>query len=140
MSVLQSFCRLVLDLEHMRESFALERKSANGEPGYISEMNQNSMSLLSLLRRFRNRKASDPRDKVYALLSLVKTAEHRSALEPNYALDEREVFKLAAIKSIYDSASLSVLHTDVQRKYRHDLPSWVPDWEAPDFGHNFGPD
>lgn len=44
---------------------------------------------------------------------------------------------MAALESIYSSASLTVLSVDNTRKYRQDLPSWVPDWEAPgDFSYN----
>jgi hypothetical protein len=50
-------------------------------------------------------------------------------------MSEKEVYKRAALVSIYNSASLSILHADLARKYRNDLPSWVPDWEAPG---NFG--
>jgi hypothetical protein len=89
------------------------------------------------LRRFRNRKATDPRDKVYALLSLVEENNDRPPLLPDYRLNDAEVYIRASLESIYSSGPLSVLSVDVARKYRQDLPSWVPDWDAPgDFSHN----
>lgn len=87
--------------------------------------------MLALLRRFRDRKASDSRDKVYALLSLVHTPQGSKALLPDYSLSEVEVFRLATLECIHTTESLSVFSTDLGRKFRNDLPSRVPDWSAP---------
>jgi hypothetical protein len=35
------------------------------------------------------------------------------------------------MESIYATESLAVFSTELGRKFRKDLPSWVPDWEAP---------
>jgi hypothetical protein len=51
---------------------------------------------------------------------------------PDYTIDAVEVFKRAALESIYNTGTLSVLPTDLGPKYRNDLPSWVPDWDAPE--------
>jgi hypothetical protein len=80
----------------------------------------------SLLRTYRNRQASDPRDKVYALLSLTRTH-----IVPDYSLSEVDVFCRATIQCISDSGDLAVLSNDLGRKFREDLPSWVPDWGSP---------
>jgi hypothetical protein len=94
-------------------------------------MRQHPLDLLSLLRQFRDRKASDSRDKVYALLSMVQTPRDREPLIPDYSLAETEVFCQAAPESIYTTASLPMFGTELERKFRNDLPSWVPDWGAP---------
>lgn len=86
-------------------------------------------SLLTLLREFRDRKASDPRDKVFALLSLA-LFQKRPPIIPDYSMNESEVFRLVTREIIYDTESLSVLSTELGRKFRNDLPSWVPDWGA----------
>lgn len=95
-----------------------------------------SLGLLSLLTQFRDRKASDPRDKVYALLSMTWTPPGRTPLVPDYSLSETEVFCRAALQSIYTTSSLSMFSTELGRKFRSDLPSWVPDWGAPG-GHTY---
>ena len=81
--------------------------------------------LLDLLRQFRDRQATDVRDKVYALLSLAD-----SSVRPDYSLSEVEVFQQATEDCIRSSRSLTVLNTALGRKARADLPSWVPDWSA----------
>jgi hypothetical protein len=90
-----------------------------------------------LLRRFQHREATDLRDRVYALLSLVEQNTGRSPVQPDYTLSDKEVFVRASLEYVYLPGSLSVLSIDFARKYRQDLPSWVPDWHAPGgFSHN----
>jgi hypothetical protein len=84
--------------------------------------------LLDLLRKFRDRKATDPRDKVYALLGI---AQMSTPMIPDYSWTDVGVFVRATLECIYGENSLSVLSTDLGRKFRGDLPSWVPDWGAP---------
>lgn len=83
--------------------------------------------LLSLMRYFGHRKASDDRDRVYALLGLCNQA---ISIWPNYQLDVTEVFMAPIIETIRNTKSLSVLYGDHSRKTRRDLPSWVPDWST----------
>jgi hypothetical protein len=119
-------CNKVSDIHALRiVQHAVERRSFGGE------REDEFMSLLGLLRRFRDRKASDPRDKVYALLSMARTPHDRAPLLPDYSLSEVEVFTQATMESIYATESLSVFSTELGRKFRKDLPSWVPDWGAP---------
>lgn len=83
--------------------------------------------LLSLLRYFGHRKASDNRDRVYALLGLCNES---ATIEPNYYLDETEVYTAAVVAIIKSSRSLSIMFGDHSRKNSQHLPSWVPDWGA----------
>jgi hypothetical protein len=109
--VLEFFSRIVLDIRHMRDRWR------NGE----------KTTLLPLLRRFSDRKATDDRDKVYALLGLVGDP---SSIVPDYSHDATTVFKNTALGIIETTKSLGVLMGDLGRKNRQDLPSWVPDWSA----------
>lgn len=83
--------------------------------------------LLSLMRYFGHRKASDDRDRVYALLGLCNQA---IAIRPDYRLDVMEVYMAPIIETIRNTKSLSVLYGDHSRKTRRDIPSWVPDWST----------
>jgi hypothetical protein len=110
-TVLAWFSRVILDIERNR---ALWREGKQS-------------SLLPLLRRFSGRKASDDRDKVFALLSL---ARNQTSIVPNYSLDVPAVFQNTVLDIIKITGSLAVLAGDLGRKDRQDLPSWVPDWSA----------
>ncbi|USP74885.1 HET-domain-containing protein [Curvularia clavata] len=140
LNVLEDFGERIVDIDNLRKTFLEETTQTSSETAILEPRDCSSpdqRSLVSLLRRFRGRKASDPRDKVYALLGLVQPSSHRPPLIPDYSLSSAEVYRLAALESMYSSASLSVLTIDVARKYRQDLPTWVPDWEAPgDYGYN----
>ncbi len=141
-NVLKDFCHRVLDIDNLRSSRRHGTTAITADDTTLASQENRSnrtqrTSLITLLRRFRDRKATDPRDKVYALLSLVETSPGRPGLTPDYSLSDSEVYIRAALQSIYESASLSVLSIDATRKFRQDLPTWVPDWEAPgDFSHN----
>jgi len=110
-SVLGSFARITLDIDRMRGLWRSGKQTA----------------LLPLLRRFGGRKATDDRDKVYALLSL---AREGTSLTPNYQLAVPKVFLHTVLDIIKTTKSLKVLSGDLGRKDRQDLPSWVPDWSA----------
>ncbi|KAL5083978.1 hypothetical protein Trisim1_000714 [Trichoderma cf. simile WF8] len=110
LKVLNLFSR-VSDLDHFRENW---RRSQG-------------IDLLSLMRHFGHRKASDDRDRVYALLGL---CNQTTAIRPDYWLDVKEVFMAPIIETIRNTKSLSVLYGDHSRKTRRDIPSWVPDWST----------
>ncbi|CAG8977013.1 hypothetical protein HYALB_00008871 [Hymenoscyphus albidus] len=111
LTVLSYVSRISLDIERMRETWNTGKQTP----------------LLSLLRRFKDRKASDEKDKVYALLSL---AQSKTSIVPDYSLSVSRVFQNATLDIIKESGSLSVLIGDLGRKDRQDLPSWVPDWSS----------
>ncbi|KAH6720640.1 heterokaryon incompatibility protein-domain-containing protein [Leptodontidium sp. MPI-SDFR-AT-0119] len=114
--VLSFFSRIVLDIYHLRCQWGKAETT----------------TLLSLLRQFSNRKASDDRDKVYALLGLVTetTASGSQIISPDYSLDTVTVFKNTVLSIIESTGSLSILTGDLGRKNRQDLPSWAVDWSA----------
>ncbi|KAF2751035.1 hypothetical protein M011DRAFT_191332 [Sporormia fimetaria CBS 119925] len=120
--VCKDFAQRISDIETLRNEYRLW-----GPSNAITS--PNGQGLLLLLRKFRGRKSSDPRDKVYALLSLV-TATSALQMLPDYSLSVRQVFVTATLNGIWATKSLSVFQSDVDRKARHDLPSWVPDWGA----------
>ncbi|RDW57329.1 hypothetical protein BP5796_12779 [Coleophoma crateriformis] len=111
MIVLEFFRGQVLDIDRMRHLWRSGKQPA----------------LLSLLRRFSGRKATDDRDKVYALLNL---ASDGLSFIPDYTQDVSAVFQTTVLEIIRQSTKLNVLSGDLGRKDRQDLPSWVPDWSA----------
>ncbi|KAB8246757.1 heterokaryon incompatibility protein-domain-containing protein [Aspergillus flavus] len=110
--VLLEFSRRILSIESIRARW----------------QSPEQITLLQLLRQFSGREATDPRDKVYALLGLAKD---KPSVEPNYAASERDVFVGTALDIISRSKSLGVLTGDFTMKNNHALPSWIPDWSSP---------
>ncbi|KAE8368506.1 hypothetical protein BDV27DRAFT_153889 [Aspergillus caelatus] len=110
--VLAEFSRRILSIESIRTRW----------------QSPEQITLLQLLRQFSGRAATDPRDKVYALLGLAKD---RPSVEPNYAASELDVFIDTTLDIISRTGSLDVLMGDFTMKSTHALPSWVPDWSSP---------
>lgn len=84
-------------------------------------------TLLSLLTDFSHREASDPRDRVYALLGLAQTP---LPITPDYTMDVLYTYQTTMLSIVEASGDLAVLSGDIGRKARCDIPSWVPDWTA----------
>ncbi|PQE07254.1 hypothetical protein CJF31_00004949 [Rutstroemia sp. NJR-2017a BVV2] len=118
-TVLDYFSRIILDIERMRNHWKVRCLG----PWSFDD----PTALLQLLRRFGDRKASDDRDKVYALLSL---AQSQTFILPDYSVGVREVYIATTLDIIKRTKSLAALTGDLGRKDRQDLPSWVTDWSA----------
>ena len=75
-----------------------------------------------------DREASDPRDKVFAILSLVDEGAHASIPRPDYALTMQQCFIDVAKHIIQHDKKLDLLLAANGIEKRGGLPSWVPDW------------
>jgi Heterokaryon incompatibility protein (HET) len=116
---------------------------------------QRRITLDELLLLSRYHISTDPRDKIYSVLSLLPQAEQSNTLlQPDYSLDPAEVYTRAALYILKTSQNLD-LFSCIQRWYTldeppeeegyiyritapgsprfyGDLPSWVPTWDADD--------
>ncbi|KAH8653956.1 heterokaryon incompatibility protein-domain-containing protein [Tricladium varicosporioides] len=89
-------------------------------------------SLLYLLWTTQHRKATDPRDRVFALLGLpTDLSSHELSFEADYHKSTIEVYRDLARFSILNLQSLDVLsyvcHAD--SSLASDSPSWCPRWD-----------
>ena len=112
---------------------------------------EESLDLLQLLEMRRSALCADPRDRIYALLSIspekinfpkrfdavfpspeysVFDSEYRAMFQSNYSLSVRQVFTMAARQAIITSDKLYVLHDVEAPKHDKEMPSWVPDWRS----------
>lgn len=87
-------------------------------------------ALLPLLRKFRNRDASDKRDKVFALIGLVNFWGQDQPLIPDYETRLSEVYWKTTKHLIRSSKTLAVLSgtTASGRQISAGFPTWVTDW------------
>ncbi|PSS25238.1 hypothetical protein M430DRAFT_133506 [Amorphotheca resinae ATCC 22711] len=86
-------------------------------------------ALLQLLKNYRDREATDPRDKVYALLGIAGDVS-LYAIIPDYQIPFEEVYKATALQLILMYRSLEVLNLTLGLSKSSDLPSWTPDWRV----------
>lgn len=95
----------------------------------VSRPQQNSnLNLLNLLALSRPNGATDPRDKVYALLAIVQDDIAKS-IKPDYSIENTvaKVYIEVAEKYIKHGRGPELLHHAGGNHLVADLPSWVPD-------------
>ncbi|KAJ2898048.1 HET-domain-containing protein [Zalerion maritima] len=80
------------------------------------------------LAHARTFRATDPRDRVFALLGIV-TDEDRAAVRPDYAADAAALYVAVAWYFVRSTGCLGILeHAGCFGRNIDLLPSWAPDW------------
>jgi hypothetical protein len=94
--------------------------------------NSHRRGLLSLLKAARNLQATDPRDKIFALLNMACDADEYPGAD--YTLSCEEVYQCFAEAFVRRGRGKELLVVNAPR-LRPQTKSWVPDWSrnAPDF-------
>jgi hypothetical protein len=98
---------------------------------YTHSNNIGKYTLEMLVEIYRTCKASDPRDKIFALVGLAAD-EGNTACIPDYSKDVLEVYRDLASYYIVEKRCVNVL-TGCKLSDRVEhllLPSWVPDWSC----------
>jgi len=97
--------------------------------GYMKHGVQPPISNLIDLSRHQN--ATDPRDKIFALLGLL-SSQHPCAglVEPDYSLPTSRLYTLFSKRYIERFGSLDVLGLVGNSDLDSHLPTWVPDWRV----------
>ncbi|KAI9154942.1 FAD-linked oxidoreductase ZEB1 [Paramyrothecium foliicola] len=121
---LHKFARTITDIEGTRQSWRHPHRL---------------LTLLPLLRMFRSRQATDPRDKVFALLGLVQYWGGQAKIVPDYNMSADRVFWETTITLLKNTKSIDVLVGTLGRHENSTMsqtrPSWVPDWSCPPDTH-----
>lgn len=94
---------------------------------YASALDKQQPYLSILLRLTRNLKATDPRDKIFAILGLTETSQLNN-VKPDYKRSVAQVYTQYANVIITQEQSLSIFSSVLGEYQGKDLPSWVPDW------------
>ncbi|KAH7071574.1 heterokaryon incompatibility protein-domain-containing protein [Paraphoma chrysanthemicola] len=89
----------------------------------------NGRTLSTLLVNSWDRASTDPRDKVFAMLSLVGKNEDVSMV-PNYKKSMGQVYREVARDIMVKQGQMDVLLAASGIAGSGDLPSWVPDWRC----------
>lgn len=85
--------------------------------------------------RSRKRLQRCAKDKVFALYGLLRELEVPFP-QPDYHASVEHIYINATIASVEFDQSLMILLEAPYNKHYKDLPSWVPDWSTPCYGHN----
>ena len=86
------------------------------------------ISLLDALHRSRTALATDPKDKLYALLGITFDGDNFIA-EPNYDQYSTETYTQFARALIQRGVVLDFIYLrEASRHPSYEIPSWVPDW------------
>lgn len=89
--------------------------------------NLGQITLPELFRNSRARKCTDPKDKIYGLLSLAPSA-FTDRIQPQYSRSAAEIYKNAFCISVEISHRLDLLPQSGSPRSDFGGPSWVPDW------------
>lgn len=75
--------------------------------------------------------ASDPRDRIYALLGLNSAKRYRNALRPDYGIAVEDLYTNLAREILVQDGNINFLHSaGIVYRPSLSLPSWVPDWTS----------
>jgi hypothetical protein len=86
-------------------------------------------SLFELLQSCRTLQASDPKDKIFALLNVAADADRFP--HPDYSMPTEEVYRRYTIVLANQGHHLSLLGTTGDSHGSNGWPSWIPRWEDP---------
>lgn len=108
------------------------------EPRYkLRESCESTIWLWNTVKALQPSTCSDPRDKVYAALSLAEftgpvSAAPEGVITPDYTSSVKEVYTSFCKKMMRDTGSLSILAEIGEHEYRQidGLPSWVEDFSG----------
>jgi len=98
---------------------------------YTTNQHETLGGMAALLDDFRNRQATDPRDKVFALLNVAHDTKD-SDLRADYRKPFVEVYATTVKWLLKEKRSLFFLAM-VEKKHKPDLVSWVPDFRFKDY-------
>ena len=83
--------------------------------------------MVVLLEATRNRRCTEPRDRIYGLLGLVHNWRVTEPIMPDYAMSIEELCITATWKAMIETNTTVLLAYNKPKK-NSTLPSWVPDW------------
>ena len=74
---------------------------------------------------------SDPRERIYPILSTIRSSESMIGLKPDYSQTARQVFQHVILRNLTKMGRLNFLACCEMRGVLGEGPTWVPDFSAP---------
>ncbi|CAF9907047.1 hypothetical protein IMSHALPRED_005426 [Imshaugia aleurites] len=97
--------------------------------GEIIEIDNNlSYNFMDLMRQTKRCKCLDPRDRVYAILSLLNDVDKAAGIEPDYEKTTSQVYQDVTLRLIALRQHANILTVSGLENKPSGMPTWVPDW------------
>ena len=90
-----------------------------------------SLELTDMLQWTNDCEFSDPRDRIYAILSTIRSPESMIRLKPDYSQTASQVFQDVILRNLTKTGRLNILAWCEMRGVLGEGPTWVPDFSAP---------
>ena len=100
--------------------------------GHLDDRARLDDQLRSLLVGVRQKKTSDPKDRIFGFYGIYSELGIALPL-PDYFQRVEDIYREATIACISQNNSLKVLYFTCSEERHDGLPSWVPDWNAQGF-------
>lgn len=97
---------------------------------FIFTLRPATCSYTVLDRYLGNAECRDHRDRIYAMLSLMRESDASIGIKPDYSLTTQELYSRAAVGAIEMHQDLTLLENCRIATRTLDIPSWVPDWSV----------
>ena len=89
-------------------------------------------TFLGLMHDTRYCKYTDPKDRVYAILSLLELSDEAIDIEPDYTKRTGQVYRDVTLRYINQHKRLEILTLSGLNERPSKMPTWVPDWTVVD--------
>ena len=96
------------------------------------------VNLIDAMWMTRYCKYTDPKDRVYAIQSLLNSTDEAICIEPDYEQSTSQVYQDVTLRYISHRKDINILMSSGREDERSDLPSWVPDWTIAKKSHARG--
>lgn len=129
--ILSAHAVMYLPLLSDIEGIVLDYDAFSLARAYLRPTTWTGISLLQALYRTGMALSTDPRDKIFAILSLACDGA-KMVPNPDYSMSIEEIYKQLVVSFVKESGRLDILSLAnlpvYPRKLELTIPSWVPDW------------
>jgi hypothetical protein len=98
---------------------------------FYSDLSWDSPSVLRTLNYAKELDLSDPRDRIYAFMDLLRSSEKHFRIEPDYRTSHLDIYRQFALRYIQAAGDTELLDYVSHNKasLSSGIPSWVPRWD-----------
>ena len=93
---------------------------------------EQAFSFEGIMDSTRHCKYTDPKDRIYAILSLLESSGEAINIEPDYTKRTSHVYQDVTLRYINQRRSLRILLSSGLNERSSEMPTWVPDWTVVD--------